>query len=110
MKGGEVLGWNIRVADTFFRRLTGLWGKRKLFPGEGLLLVPCRQVHTWFMSFPVDLVFLDRKGKIVELAAGLPPWKISPRARGGFQVLELPQGTIEEFGLQRNDVLEVLRV
>jgi len=109
MKDGKVLFRDVGLAGTFFRRLTGLWGRRELAPGEGLLLSPCRQVHTCFMSFPIDLVFLDTKGKIVGLVAGLAPWKISPRFSDAVLVLELPAGTIEEYGLQKNDVLEIHR-
>lgn len=108
MKNGDVLGWNIRVADSFWRRLIGLWGKRWLREGEGLLLSPCRQVHTWFMLFPIDVVFIDKSGKIVDLKDCLAPWKVSPYAREGYHVLELPAGTIKKHVLKKNEVLDLL--
>jgi len=108
MKKEDVIGWNIVVADSFWSRFRGLMGKKKLVYGEGLLLKPCRQIHTWFMSIPIDVLFLDKKGKIVELIPELKPGKKSPFIREGYQVLELPAGTIQKFSLQKGDTVEIV--
>lgn len=96
------------VADSFWGRLRGLLGKKKLDCGEGMLLKPCRQIHTWFMSFPIDVLFLDEKGRIVDLLPTLAPWRISPFVKGCHQVLELPAGTIEKFSLKKGERVEIL--
>ena len=97
----------VRLADTFWRRLLGLWGKKKLLPGEGLLLRPCRQVHTWFMSISLDIVFFDKQGEVVELISDLAPGRISPLVKGGYQVLELAAGSIEAAALKKGDRCQI---
>ena len=108
MRKEDVIGWNIAVADSFWDRLRGLLGKKKLDYGEGMLLKPCRQIHTWFMSFPIDVLFLDKKGKIVEMLPALAPGKKSPFVKEGYQVLELPAGTITKFSLKKGERIEIL--
>ena len=95
IKEGKVLGEKIHLADSFWLRLKGLLGKKALERGSGLLLRPCRQVHTWFMAFPLDIIFLDKEGQIVELIRGLGPGQVSPLVVRSQQVLEMPVGTIE---------------
>lgn len=91
-----VLGDRIRRADTFRLRLLGLMFHPGLQPGEGLWLEPCRQVHTHFMRFPLDLLFLDPEGRVLHTLAGFPPWRISPAVPGARAVLELPAGAMGE--------------
>lgn len=91
--GGEaVLARRVRVAATFAARLRGLIGRR-LAEGEGLLLRRCRAIHTCFMSFPIDVVFLDQEGRVLATARDLPPWRFRA-ARDAAMVLELPAGTL----------------
>lgn len=85
---------NLRVAGNSLSRLRGLLGKRALLPGEGLLIIPCNQIHTYFMRFSIDCVFLAENGEILHLIEALAPWKVSKRISLACQVLELPAGTI----------------
>lgn len=95
---GVVLGDRIVRADTFWPRLVGLLPRRGLAPGEGLLLEPCGAVHTLFMRFPIDVLFLDRDDRVVSTAPGLPPWR-TRGVRGAVRVLELPAGTLWRTGV-----------
>ena len=70
---GLALGDRIRRADTFRLRLLGLMFRPGLEPGEGLWLEPCCQVHTHFMRFPLDLLFLDAEGRVLPRAGVLSP-------------------------------------
>ena len=81
----------IRRADHFFSRLAGLLFSPPLQPGQGLLLVPCASVHTAFMTYPIDVVFLDRAGKIRRIVPRLAPWRAAASA-GAYQTLELAAG------------------
>lgn len=59
----------------------------------------------WLMRFPIDAVFIDRSGRVVRVAADLPPWRFAVAARGAQDVLELPSGTAARTGTQAGDEL-----
>jgi uncharacterized membrane protein (UPF0127 family) len=88
-----------------FSRLRGLLGRPPLEPGEGMLLRPCRQVHTFFMSFAIDVVFLDRDGVVVALVPDLLPWRASRLVSGAYCVLELSPGEVRRTGTALGDRL-----
>lgn len=90
----------IIVAETFFDRVKGLLGKDSLPPNTGLLIKPCKQVHTFFMKFTIDVVFIDKKGIIVHLEKALKPFKISKYVWKAYAVIEFAEGTIEKQGYQ----------
>jgi uncharacterized membrane protein (UPF0127 family) len=94
------------VADTSWSRLVGLLRHEKLSQGEGLLIVPCSQVHTIFMKFSIDAIFLNSEN-IVLAAHTLKPWRVSPLYFGAKKVLELPQGSIQQFAIKKGAALEV---
>jgi uncharacterized membrane protein (UPF0127 family) len=94
----------IVVADTPRTRMKGLLGRRSLEPGEGLLLRPAGSVHTAFMRFAIDAVFLDRELRVLKVASGLRPWRTAAR-RKAHAVLELPAGEAERRGLEPGDRL-----
>lgn len=91
-------------ADRFGTRLWGLLGKRALSPHEGLHLVPCSAIHTFFMGFAIDAVFLDAEGRVVKLFPALPPWSWAQMA-GAHSVLELPAGRIQSSGTDVGDAI-----
>ena len=101
-----VLGRAIEVADSSSKRRTGLLKHDRLQSGEGLWIVPCESVHTFFMKFPIDLIYLDRKRKVRKVRKAVPAWRISA-CLTAHSVLELPAGTVEESGTQAGDVLEI---
>lgn len=109
-KEGENIGNRIKVADNFYQRWRGLLGRKDLPEGEGLLLIPCRQIHTYLMSFPLDVLFLNKKREIVALLMEMAPGQKSPYVREGYQVLELPAGTIRLKKLKIGDCLEIVNV
>ena len=94
------------VADTSKKRRTGLLKHTRLAPGEGLWIVPCESVHTFFMKFPIDLVYLDRKKKVRKVRNAVPAWRISI-CLTAHSVLELPAGTIEARGTAVGDELVI---
>ena len=84
-----VLGLEVPVATGFRARLVGLAFLNRVEAADGLLIPRCRCVHTFGMEFAVDLLFLDREGRVVKLLRGVPPGRIV-RCRGADAVLELP--------------------
>ena len=93
-----------RVATSFLERLRGLLGAAALPAGTGLLLPRTSSVHTHFMRFPIDVVFLDDGGRVVAVRPALPPWRFAA-ARGASSVLELAPGECARLGLAEGDVL-----
>ena len=102
-----VLGQAVEVADTSAKRRTGLLKHEQLEPGEGLWIVPCESVHTFFMKFPIDLVYLDKRRKVRKVRNAVPPWRISACLRA-YSVLELPAGTVAQSGTKAGDELVIL--
>jgi uncharacterized protein len=89
---GAVLADRVRVARGWRQRGRGLLGRAGLGAGEGLLLKPCIQVHTWFMRFAIDVLFLDREMTVVGLCRGLSPFRLSPFFWRAAAALELAAG------------------
>jgi uncharacterized membrane protein (UPF0127 family) len=95
-----------QIADSPWSRLKGLLGMEKLRPGNGLLLRPANMVHTWFMRFAIDVVFVDADMKIVGITHGAGPWRLTGR-RGARAVIELPAGECARRGVETGARLKV---
>ncbi|MEI6166296.1 MAG: DUF192 domain-containing protein [bacterium] len=80
------------VADTFWKRSIGLMGRRGLNPGQGLLLSPCGSIHTCFMCFSIDLIFLDSNGRVVRIVQQVPPWRFVWGGGKAHSVIEVQSG------------------
>ena len=102
---GSFLATRLEVADSGPKRNKGLLGRKGLAAGEGLWIIPCESVHTFFMQFPIDLVYLDRKHVIKKVREGVPPWRISV-CFSAHSILELPSGTIRSTKTRAGDTLE----
>ena len=97
-EAGEVVVERCSVADKPWSRMRGLLGRDGLGSGEGLLLRPCGSVHTFFMRFPIDVVFLDRELGVVAVSPEVPPWRTA-RAKGAKVTLELAAGEAARRGI-----------
>ena len=100
-----MLAERAEIADTSAKRRTGLLKHTGLAPGEGLWIVPCEGVHTFAMKFTIDVVFLNRKYKILKIRPNMVKRRIALSLLA-HSVLELPAGTLEATGTQRGDQLE----
>ena len=101
---GRVVCEHLLVAARPLRRLRGLLGRRSLPEDEGILLRPAGSIHTFFMRFPIDVVFLDREGVVVGIEPSLAPWRTAGR-RGAKSVVELASGECERRGVSVGDRL-----
>jgi len=100
---GAVVLPRCRDAATLRDRLTGLMFRAALAEGHGLRIVPARGIHTHFMRFPIDLIWLDGDGRVTALREAMPPWRMD--ARSAAAVVEAPAGTIRRAGVRVGDVL-----
>jgi uncharacterized protein len=94
------------VADTSEKRRTGLLKHNRLEPGQGLRIIPCESVHSFFMKFVIDLVYLDRNKKVRKVRHRMVPWRLSA-CLSAHSILELPAGVVEATGTQEGDQLEM---
>jgi len=92
------------VADTSAKRRTGLLKHERLEPGDGLWIVPCESVHTFFMKFPIDLVYLDKRKKVKKVRHAVPAWRMSA-CLTAHSILELPAGIAADTGTVAGDEL-----
>ena len=92
------------VADRMLSRMKGLLGRRALEPGEGIVIRPAPSIHTFFMRFPIDTVFLARNGDVLKVAADVKPWRVRS-ARKAHAVLELPAGEAKRRNVSAGDRL-----
>ena len=96
---GTVVCEHCFLAESVPARLRGLLGRSGLSSGEGMLLRPAASVHTAFMRFTIDVVFLDRANRVVKVASSVRPWRAAA-CRGARAVLELSAGEAEKRGLR----------
>jgi uncharacterized membrane protein (UPF0127 family) len=99
---GTELALKLEVAGSGPKRSKGLLGRKALLPGEGLWIIPCEAVHTFFMQFPIDLVYIDRKCRVRKATPNVPAWRLSA-CLSAHSVLELPAGTIERTHTSTGD-------
>lgn len=95
----------VRRTTAPLERVRGLLGRPPLAPDEGLLLDPCRAVHTAGMRYPLDLAFLDRAWRVARLVVALPPWRVAA-CLAAAMTLELAPGSVAVLGLRAGEVLE----
>lgn len=103
----QTVAANVQVADNYFSRLVGLMGKPGLPPDAGLWIVPCNDIHSFFMRFEFDAIFVDKQNTVVHLMERMKPWRVSKFVKRGRAVLELPAGTIAATGTKIGDLIEL---
>lgn len=101
---GRVVFPGVLRADSFIERARGLLGRSSPAEGEGMLFPGCRSIHTIGMRYPIDLVFIDGQGYVVDLRPALQPFRLA-LCRKATAVLELSCGEIERLGLRAGDQL-----
>ena len=96
----------VDVANSYVKRFWGLMGKTGLAPHHGLLLVPCYDIHSCFMRFEFDALYIDKQGKVVHMEQSMKPWRFGKIVTSARAVLELPAGTAAATQTEVGDVLE----
>lgn len=107
LRTSKVLATNVIVADTVFTRMKGLLGKKELPQGEALWIKPCFSVHTFFMQFPIDVLFLDRENHVIAAIPDLTPNRLTRFYAKAFSVLELPIGTLDASNTVVGDNIDI---
>jgi len=105
-----VLAEDIFIADTLLKRVKGLLGKKEFLPGQALILEACNSVHTFFMRFPIDLLFVDNNYRIIKALPGLVPNRISRIFWKSRLVIELPCGILKLTKTRDKDQLRLDKI
>lgn len=105
-ENGTVVCETCTVARRPLSRMRGLLGKKGLDAGEGILLQPAGSVHTFFMRFAIDVVFLDADRRVVRVASDVRPWRTAA-AKKARAVLELASGEAARVGLTPGSLLRL---
>jgi uncharacterized membrane protein (UPF0127 family) len=95
------------VAKTLTSRLKGLIGRSSLAKGEGFIIPRCGSIHTFFMRFPLDVIFLNHHNHVVKLSREIKPFKLLDCPFRGKVTIELPAGTIKASSTDIGDRIEL---
>lgn len=101
------LASEVIVADRPFSRLKGLLGRDSLNKGEALIIKPCNSIHTFFMRFPIDVLFIDKGNKVIKAVCGIKPFRISGIYIRACFAIELPSGVILESSTSQGDEITI---
>ena len=110
LRNGRTHGILATVVEPAFdsrSRRRGLLGRDGLPAGHSVVLAPCNAVHTFFMRFAIDVVFVRHTGEVVRIAHDVRPWRIALSVRA-HAVVELPSGVALATGVRAGDVLELV--
>jgi uncharacterized membrane protein (UPF0127 family) len=99
---GAVIANRVEAAFDSDSRRRGLLGRNEWEAGRALVIAPCAAVHTWGMRFPIDVLFVDRQGRVRKVVEALPARRMTA-SLGAFAAIELPAGTAASCGVRRGD-------
>jgi len=100
-----ILAENIFLADTPFKRMQGLLGRKDFLQGQALIIKPCTAIHTFFMRFPIDVLFVGRNNRVLRAISSLKPFSLTPIYFQASYVVELPSGTLQNSATTQGDLL-----
>ncbi|WKY45711.1 DUF192 domain-containing protein [Eubacteriaceae bacterium ES2] len=98
---------DIKVADSFLKKLVGLLGSKSLNANQGLLLENCKQVHMFGMKYPIDVIFIAEDGNVLSYEDGLQPGKVSAYVKEAKWVLEVQAGSFMKFRKNQSQKLKL---
>lgn len=103
-----LLAKDIVIANTPFKRMKGLLGKKDFKEGQALILKPCNSIHTFFLRFAIDVIFVDKHNKIIEAISCLKPFRLTRIYWLSALAIELPAGIILSSHTQEGDLLAII--
>lgn len=101
-----ILAEHAEIADTAFQRMKGLLGRPCLASASALILKPGNSVHTFFMKFPIDVLFVDNLGSVVKAVSDMKPFRLTPIYFSAKLIVEFPAGVIAATSTRKGDIIE----
>ena len=103
----NLIAEDVKIAENFFTRSVGLLSRKSLSQDEGLVIRPCCSIHTLFMKFPIDVLFINRKNEIIALYENVKPYRILPIHPTSYYVVELCAGQIAVKNICLSDIISI---
>ena len=107
IKNKNLLASDAILANSIFKRVKGLLGRKDLPQGSAMILKPCNSIHTFFMQFPIDVVFVNKDNKVVKLINSLVPNRMTSIYWNAYYAIEFPAGTLNRTSTTTSDLLEI---
>lgn len=109
---GAIIATDVELARSFMERTIGLMGRASMPERftlwiQGSKFIPCNSIHTCFMRFAIDVIFVDRDLRVKAVYQNLAPWRITPPAKGAWSVFELSAGAVAINPVNIGDQLHV---
>jgi len=98
---------NLIVADSFLKRFKGLMFTKELSADSSMYICPCGQIHTFFMNYNIDVLYLDKNNIILAMDENVRPGKVGKRVKGAAAVIELPGGKIKESNIKVGQAIKI---
>ena len=108
IKNEKILADKLEIANNPFTRMKGLLGRKSFAKGEALHIIPCTGIHSFFMKFKFDVVFINKKNEVVYLIENMPAWRVSEICFSAYSVVELNEGVIKDTETDIGDFLEFI--
>jgi len=100
-----IIAEDVIVADSIVKRMVGLLGRKGLFPKQAMILRPCNSIHTFFMSFPIDVIFLNKFNVVVKVISSIKPFRMSGIYFGASYAIEFPALSIIPSLVSKGDTI-----
>jgi len=101
-----VLAEDAKVAVSIVSRIKGLLGRKKLGSGEALIIKRCNAVHTFFMRFAIDILFLDKDNRLVKIIPSFKPFRLTAVYLKAVTTIELPAGASQAASVEEGDIIQ----
>ena len=105
---GAVLATDAALASTPLARVKGLLGKKEFGHGQAVILRPCNSIHTFFMRFAIDILFVDKHNRVIKAISNLAPFRLTGICFKAVYSVELPAGSIASTNTSGGDILDIL--
>lgn len=107
-RSNQTLIENVTIAKSFWARSKGLLGHSSLPAQEAMWILRCNSIHTLFMRFPIDCVFVNRELVVQKVFSNVKPWRLIPPVWGASSVIEMAAGQVDKFSLKQGEQLNVV--
>jgi uncharacterized protein len=109
-KTGDCIACRVEIAQTFIKKFIGLMGRSKINKEQGIYFLDCRSIHSFFMRFSIDVLFLDKEMKITRIVNCLKPNRVVIAPLQTKDTLELQSGVLDKFDLKVGDAIRLIEI